>query len=219
MAWTSRTANVQPLPGENKRVFSGLRPKKQKPSSTAAEGRTNRDEPVKSFICSNPLDRFAELLLSWKISGEIQSNSIDKIDFPYICDHFETFQEYVQQWEPILIDEIKAGVLNTIFSLRASGHRRGCFIPGMGGKSSGRMATIRCSHTTAAVSSSEKDVERSVLTFASYCTCIYGTPYVLDMKILVLWNFSWCLTTRLHRQSMHRMYRKNKRFLRVICWH
>lgn len=73
-------------------------------------------------LCSNPLDRLSDLLLDWDMLGSYPSNDTSSssaitstsardgklVPLPLI---YDSFQRYIEYWEPLLIQEIKAAAM------------------------------------------------------------------------------------------------------------
>jgi hypothetical protein len=99
------------------------------PNTNTHNGRT--------ISLSNPLDRLCELLLPWPIIDDIVRQSRDH-DFPgnrdvndtdnsslVLPDTFTDCMQYVEMWEPLVIDEIKASVLSSLPQNTRDPQRRG----------------------------------------------------------------------------------------------
>ena len=105
------------------RVVSGLRPKQR------MQGKANSTDALVSSllsgarrnqaqVCANPLDRMCELLLGWRILEDVgrgrsskNTSSSDLERLPYT---YPDYEAYLKSWEPLLIEEVKAGVLTNL---------------------------------------------------------------------------------------------------------
>jgi hypothetical protein len=74
------------------------------------------------MICSSPFERLCELLAKWDfIPDARQAVTTKSKDMPVqFFDHvptiFPSFATYIETWEPLLFDEIKANVLSNFSS-------------------------------------------------------------------------------------------------------
>jgi hypothetical protein len=108
------------------KVVSGLRPKPKAGSKSvapqsAATTLTLHKGAAKAQLYANPLDRLCELLLDWRILEDVRkgrererdstSARKDNVKLPN-C--YATHQQYLTSWEPLLIQEIKAGILSNL---------------------------------------------------------------------------------------------------------
>ena len=108
----------------SKTVTSGLRPKARISKKTTDSVSTVSAQPqlqqysTRPVSCSNPLDRLCALLLGWQILDDVgkerSSNSVFDSNYVPLPTCYETYQQYLRCWEPMLIEEIKAGILSNL---------------------------------------------------------------------------------------------------------
>lgn len=98
---------------DNKAPIVGLRPKKRREAFSG---------DIKPF-CSNPLERLCEKLLDWNfyehccLAATTKTKDMPVQPFHHIPTVFQSFNEYISIWEPLVFDEIRANVLNN-FAVR-----------------------------------------------------------------------------------------------------
>lgn len=86
----------------------GLRPKKRR------EAFSGEIKPV----CNNPLERLCEKLLDWNfyeqccLAATTKTKDMPVKPFHNVPTVFESYNEYIEVWEPLVFDEIRANVLN-----------------------------------------------------------------------------------------------------------
>lgn len=105
------------------RVASGLRPKQRNAimsNTRIGDVRSQQHFPKSSQVhfCANPLDRMCELLLDWHILADIgvgrgfkDNSSSSKEALPTF---YASHRSYVEHWEPLLIEEVKACILSNL---------------------------------------------------------------------------------------------------------
>jgi hypothetical protein len=108
------------------KVVSGLRPKpkagsKSAAPQSAAASQTLHKGPAKVQSYANPLDRLCELLLDWRILDDIgrgrereRDSTSARTECAKLPNSYATHQQYLTSWEPLLIQEIKAGILSNL---------------------------------------------------------------------------------------------------------
>lgn len=108
------------------KVVSGLRPKpkagnKSVASNGAAASQIHVKGPAKEQLYANPLDRLCELLLDWRILDDIGKGRerdreavAARPEYAKLPDCYMTYQHYLTSWEPLLMQEIKAGILSNL---------------------------------------------------------------------------------------------------------
>lgn len=98
---------------EPKGSIVGLRPKKR---------RDVLPLDVKP-VCSNPLQRLVEKLLDWNfydqccLAAKTKTKDMPVKPFLHVPTVFQSYNEYIDVWEPLVFDEIRANVLNN-FAVR-----------------------------------------------------------------------------------------------------
>jgi hypothetical protein len=114
------------------RVISGLRPKK-KPTSTvvgqtAPVGGPPTIKPsTKSAGVNNPWDHLCEKLLKSDDFVNVIPNQHSSliIGMDILPKSYNSHQEYIQAWEPLLVEEIKSSIFSNIPTSTTSSKRRG----------------------------------------------------------------------------------------------
>ena len=102
----------------SKRVKTGLRSKKittNKKTNTSTTSNTNS-----SYTTINVYEKFVDSLISWNLETNDNNDEISiKIKNNYtLPDNYNTAEEYIQCWEPLIIDEIKQSLLSEIEEIR-----------------------------------------------------------------------------------------------------
>lgn len=108
----------------SKTATSGLRPKAKINKKATDFISTNyaqsqsKQPAMRSISCSNPLDKLCALLLGWQILDDVgkERSSISLCDSNYapLPTSYENFLQYLACWEPMLVEEIKAGILSNL---------------------------------------------------------------------------------------------------------
>ena len=100
------------------KVVSGLRPKPRNPNRGTSDATPfqNKSSQNTSVTCANPMDRLCELLLDWRILEDIElgKRKPDLTDLVRLPNFYPTHQSYLASWEPLLIEEMKAGILSNL---------------------------------------------------------------------------------------------------------
>ena len=95
------------------RVYKTMKSKRKDEKHTILNKK--QSNPHRMPTCSNTQDRLCELLLPWSIVEDITNNlSRKSTHFPAIPIRYTTNREYVDNWEPLLIEEIRTNILNNI---------------------------------------------------------------------------------------------------------
>lgn len=94
------------------RSTTGLRPKR--PKLTSTQQLDQRSGVVKSNI----FDIYCDYILPWKLEQTAADafNNTDPLPLTY-----ETADKYIEHWEPLLVEEIKCGIINKVMSARWNG--------------------------------------------------------------------------------------------------
>lgn len=97
---------------ENVKVKSGLRPKVLDKKRDHDQSRSQlRNQNVASK--HNPLDRLCELLLSWDIISALSSpTATNFVSINSLPSAFNDMKEYIEVWEPLIVEEIKANIIS-----------------------------------------------------------------------------------------------------------
>lgn len=69
-----------------------------------------------TYVTQDPIERLCKLLLNWRVLDDIvglNEMKISTIDY-MLPTRFESFGAYVQKWQPLSIEEIKASVLSNL---------------------------------------------------------------------------------------------------------
>ena len=103
----------------SKRVKTGLRSKK----ITTTNKKTNtlvNSSSTNNYTTINVYEKFVDSLISWKLETNDNNDEISiKIKNNYtLPDNYNTAEEYIQCWEPLIIDEIKQSLLSEIEEIR-----------------------------------------------------------------------------------------------------
>ena len=137
---------------EGEKVIVGRRPKTkdhQFSISSLVPQKFNEVNGIKR-VCANPLDRLSELLLDWEfeksfLSESDRGNSRNKSsiasaanllespsawsrpEFVKLPLTFQSFQEYISLWEPLMIEEMRENILSNYKTKSANEISKGCF--------------------------------------------------------------------------------------------
>ena len=103
----------------SKRVQTGLRSKK----ITATNKKTNTlvtSNSTNNYTTVNVYEKFVDSLISWNLETNDNNDEISiKIKNNYtLPDNYNAAEEYIQCWEPLVIDEIKQSLLSEIEEIR-----------------------------------------------------------------------------------------------------
>ena len=105
------------------RVASGLRPKQRTAITSnnrigAGQSQPQLPKGNQVHFCANPLDRMCELLLDWQILANIEggrglkeNSSLPRESLPTF---FASHRSYIEHWEPLLVEEVKACILSNL---------------------------------------------------------------------------------------------------------
>ena len=120
-------------------------------AGVASSSSGHRQEAAPRLVLGSPLDRLGDLILDWKILSDVKLNkgektvgssasnaSLDKmedgaklsLELPHEerqhrLSNFSSFKEYFEYYEPLLITELKAGVLQSAESVKRHNARCG----------------------------------------------------------------------------------------------
>ena len=100
---------------ETKVVKSYVRPKNRKKKVTEDGVVTPPHSylPPARPVCSNPIDRFCEVILKWKLDAD-DSDTSYLLDLPTVPLNFGSYSKYVQAWEPLLTRETQANLMSSL---------------------------------------------------------------------------------------------------------
>jgi hypothetical protein len=90
---------------KRKVIHSGLRRKK---TTTAMPGISSASKTT------NVLDKFFEILSDWDLTEPTVIDPTKNEESIPLPNNYESPVHYIDSWEPLLIDETKAGILNTL---------------------------------------------------------------------------------------------------------
>lgn len=108
------------------KIVSGLRPKPKAGSKSVTSQSFAMTQPLlkgqsKAQLYANPLDRLCELLLDWRILEDIRkgrererNSTSARTEYAKLPNSYATYQQYLTYWEPLLLQEIKAGILSNL---------------------------------------------------------------------------------------------------------
>ena len=92
-----------------KPTYKRIAKRSSAPASTAPATAPSGQPSLPTFDSSISVeDRFCEKLLPWDFSSDV--------DLPSLQSVYSSYEQYLQAWEPVLIDEIRANILSEINS-------------------------------------------------------------------------------------------------------
>ena len=116
--------SVAPPADSSAATIKGRRPKISAVSVNQKQnnGKQESQKLIQVSMHANPLERLCKLFLSWKILNSNKENDISEslLEEVYNLKHipilFQSYQQYVDAFEPLIIEEMKAGILNNFKS-------------------------------------------------------------------------------------------------------
>ena len=104
----------------SKRVQTGLRSKKITTNKKANTSTNTSTNTTSNYTTINVYENFVDSLISWNLETNDNNDEISiKIKNNYtLPDNYNTAEEYIQCWEPLIIDEIKQSLLSEIEEIR-----------------------------------------------------------------------------------------------------
>jgi hypothetical protein len=77
---------------------------------------------VRTVLCSNPLEKMCGHLVCWSLLEDLKESNgqrsggpvQEEVSLPRLPISFSTCREYIESWEPLLVEEIKANILSNV---------------------------------------------------------------------------------------------------------
>ena len=114
IALAATSANATTIKGRRPKISSVQNPN---------HGKQQSQKLIQITLYANPLERLCKLLLPWKIldlssKENVLADSSGEVEctFNHIPILFQTYQQYVDAFEPLMIEEMKAGILSNLKS-------------------------------------------------------------------------------------------------------